>query len=303
MNLENRIYLYDRKANSPSLNLAINRLIIDAIKEGRYDAVARVYHHTNGIILGNGESVEDVNTDYCRLNNFEIVTRPSGGSAILVMPDLNLCYSVFANLSTVGMSRDVTKIYKSLVLPLAQKLGAVVEGIYYMKIKTESGNIPFAGHAMKLEKDAMQFDGVVQKTRFDMNILEQAINLRHLYKLNGANYIEMNGRMYDKYGKETEINLNEARLLRKEYDELSKTVGLSELGLSDETFVSHLFSVLSDIFPGIRETSSMNLGYSKTKKYKKELEQLNKGKRVALGHCFVDFMEPEPLLLEEVYVI
>jgi len=55
MSLEN-VFLYDSEPRKPSENLAINRAIVNAIKDNRYSSGVRVYKHEKGLILGNKET-------------------------------------------------------------------------------------------------------------------------------------------------------------------------------------------------------------------------------------------------------
>ncbi len=82
------VFWDDLKIKGPSKNLAINRACANLVKKGNYDLVARTYLHDKGVILGRGESIRDVNEEFCKTKGYEVISRPSGGSAILVEPDL-----------------------------------------------------------------------------------------------------------------------------------------------------------------------------------------------------------------------
>ena len=168
MSLEDRVFFVDRKIHSPSENLAINALSVDLVKEGTYDFITRVYKHSPGVILGMRQSIADVDISYCDKLGYEVVKRPTGGSAVVVDPNGFICYSVFLNMEKLGIKGGPHPLYKAITFPLAQNLGenVFVEGTYYLRYKSNGSNIPFGGHAIKVHKkprkaDVYQFDGII----------------------------------------------------------------------------------------------------------------------------------------------
>src|SRR3989344_1665832 len=109
------------------------------------------------------------------------------------------------NLAINKMCSDLIRIYKAITIPFARKLGKniTVEGAYYLRLKLNGASIPFAGHAMRFyNQRIVQFDGVVNRKAFDIEILEKALNLRELYTFEGKEYIVVNGKAYNLEGKE-----------------------------------------------------------------------------------------------------
>ncbi len=299
MSLERKIFLIDKEARPPSENLAMNNLFLRLIKEGKYDLIARIYCHTNGIILGNSESISDVYADTCCKQNFEIVRRLSGGSAIFATPDIVLCYSLFFNGMNLNINVNVTDVYKSITIPLAKKLGRdiSVEGTYYLRVKRDGESIPFAGHAMKVYgRDIVHFDGVVNKTVFEIDILSRLIKLRELYSFDGENYIVVDGKAYTLSGKPIDkFNKSKAILLRSEKEELKKIIGLKEIGIEEDLFISILYDSLNDLFGGISRVDKIDIDSLELRKTSEEIKKdASHGRRSCLGHCFVDLLEPEP---------
>lgn len=299
MDLEKRIFFHDNSARLPSENLAINQAIVDLVNDGDYEAVVRIYSHKNGVILGRNESREDINVDYCTKQGYEIVNRSSGGSTIFVTPELTLCYSVFANLRKTKLEENVTNIYKKFTLPLAKKLGDnfVVEGSYYLKAKLNGASHPFAGHAMRLYKHCVQFDGVVHKKKFDLDILARIIKLRELHRINEDSYILMHGDIYDLKGnKILNAVLSSSTLVKRERDELEKTQNFDSLGLDENIYLNCLYESFSETFEGLKKIEKLDCDNEIVRDYKNKIKRVREGKIVGLGHCFVDFMEPEPVI-------
>lgn len=298
MNLEKRIFLYETKPRLPSENLAINRYCVDLVNKRKLDLIARVYSHTDGVILGYDESVADVNVDFCEKNGYEIVRRPSGGSAVNVSPDLSICYSFIFDPNIFGMERKISDIYKKITIPLAKKLGRdiTVEGTYYLRVKRNGKSVPFGGHAIKFYFGKIaQFDGVINRTSLDINALSRILNLRKLYSLNGENYVTANGSVYDIKGNKIDIDLSKAELLRSEEDELKLIPGIIDLGMTDETFIKTAYNTLSEIFGKIEFVDTFSYDRKLVDKYRMEvISKSNGGNKSGLGHCFIDFVEPEP---------
>ncbi len=289
---DKRIFWDDLDVKSPSKNLAINRACVNLVKNGDYDLVVRTYLHDKGVILGRGESIEDVDTDFCKKEGYEVVSRPSGGSAILVEPDLTLCYSVLFNSKRFGGRFNIHETYKSIVLPLAKNLGDdfSVVGNYYLRYDLDGQSIPIAGHAMKSYGNVTQFDGVINLKRFNMTILEKVLRLRELWEVNDSKYIKVNGRFYDLNGKEVSLDETSSQFLRSEKQELEKIVGLYDIGLSLSDFKRALKKSLEGVFGAVSEVKNIPFNSAETSKY---LEDSNLKGRRFLGHCFVDLVEGE----------
>ncbi len=296
MNLENKIFICEDSPKQPSLNLAINRAVVDAVKEGKYDAVARVYTHTNGVILGYAESIDDVNQAYIEENDLEVIKRPSGGSAILVAPDLTLCYTLIFNPKKFEIKKDTKEIYNKITLLLAQQLGErfVVRGRYYIRVKIGEKEVPFAGHAMKFWKDIVQFDGIVHKKGLDLNLFSEVLNLRELFEYEGEKYIRMDGSIYNIKGERIKSLPRDAVLTKTEEESLKEIRGLNDLGISEDEFINHLYKTFHSLFPDMKRDLTVQV--DGIDKYQREIQQSKFGNIPALGHCFVDFMEPEALI-------
>jgi hypothetical protein len=297
VNLTKKVFVYDKEPRSPSENLAINRHVVGSIENGKFDLITRVYHHTLGVILGYHESARDVDEVFCEKYGYEIVRRPTGGSAIVVDPTSSICYSVIFDLDKTGKEKDITKIYKEITIPLAKNLGkgTVVEGTYYLRSRINGENIPFAGHALKLYGNIVQFDGVINRTRMDMGVMEGVLNLRKLHGLNGENYVSVNGSAYNLEGKKVDVDLSGAEILRDEALELRKMHGLRQLGLDDESFIHALYSTVGEVFDDVERIGALEFDNEVVEAFRKEiLDQSRGGKQTGLGHCFVDLVEPEP---------
>jgi len=301
MSLEKKVFFHDRLPKSPSLNLAINKAIVHAIKAGKYDAVGRVYYHTNGIILGNNESKDDIYQNNCGLYGFEVVTRPTGGSAILVTPELNMCYSIFFHLKRTNRERNTTKLYMELTLPLQEFLGEQfdVQGKYYLRVRHNGSYIPFAGHSLHLSKDLVQFDGVVHKHRLDPSFISNFIKLRELHKLGDEKYIRMDNAIYNNKGSKVEnITLSSTTIVRSEKEELERVLGLQELNIREEDYADSLYKLMCTLFDDVVKIDTLQLNQKKILVYQMRLSHINNGRVIGLGHCFIDFMEAEPALKE-----
>jgi lipoate-protein ligase A len=297
MSLELKVYLFDQEAKSPSENLAINRYFRGLVNEGRYDLIARTYYHTNGVILGSNESIEDVHQNLCKKNGYEIVKRPSGGSAVVVSPELALCYTILFNATNLGLSKKIDKLYKTLTIPLARILGneIKVEGAYYLRERRNGTSLPIAGHAMKVHSNGTyQFDGIAHRRRLNMSLISGLLKLRTLYSVEGIQYIRFDGETYNLNGSVSNIDLNGNSPIRNEEEELEKMIGLDELGISDTNFASSFYGMLSEVFGDVSEVEDLSKDNETVMRYQEIIKKETQGGKSGLGHCFVDFVEPEP---------
>ncbi len=290
------VFWDDLDVKSPIRNLLINRACVDLIGKGEYDLIARTYFHDKGVILGRGESIEDIYEDVCEKDGYEVVSRPSGGSAILVGPDSTLCYSIFFNSARFGGRFNIHEVYKSIVLPLARNLGDEfsVVGNYYLRYNLDEESIPIAGHAIKSYGEVTQFDGIVNLKRFDMAALEKVLRLRELWEFNGKKYLKVNGRFYDLDGGEVNLDENSPQFLRSEKQELEKIIGLEEIGISTTKFKQNLRKSLEEVFGEVHRIKGLSFKDVELDRYAEYLNLGNnyKGRRF-LGHCFVDLVEEE----------
>ncbi len=298
MSLEKRVFLIEKNPKSAGENLAINQICIDLIKNNKYEVIARAYYHKKGVILGNSESYFDIYEDFCNKNQYEIVRRASGGSAILVDPNLVLCYSIFFNCNNENLGKDLTNIYKNITIPLAKNLGKnfSVEGAYYLRTKINGISVPLAGHAMKIHnQEIVQFDGVINRTSFEIEELSKVIKLRELYYYEGKNCIISDCEAFELSGKKiNNFDYSKATFLRSEKIELKKVVGLKEIGISDNHFLDVLFNTLECLFGNLNKVNNIKIYKNTINKFHEEIKKDTKGgNRILLGHCFVDLIEPE----------
>ncbi len=276
---------------TPLDNLSINEFCVK-LSRNRDELIGRVYTHTKGVILSTNQSINDLYLNNCESMGYEIVRRPSGGSAIIVNPELTLCYSFFFPTKLFGGVFDFDKIYKTITEPLVKELGEdfSVEGNYYIRYK----GVPFAGHAIKSHNGVTQFDGVMQLKSFDMDELNNLIKLRELHEYNSVNCIKVNDKYYDFKGNNLKVDGLTA-LIRDEYEELNSISGAQELGLNNDYLIKTITNIVNKVFG---ECSVSNSLRTPDLSIYKELisKRLNKGRKNNLGHCFIDLLEPEQKL-------
>jgi lipoate-protein ligase A len=303
MGLESKIFIYEKEPKSPIENLAVNNLFYKLVSEGRYDAFVRVYHHKPGIILANEESIEDLDYEFCKKNKLEVTTRPTAGSAVLVTPEDIICYSAIFNLPKLGMEKDSTKLYKTIVYPLTERLKNLgvpvsLEGMWYLRAKINGDRLPFAGHAVRFfgNGDIYQFDGLANLKKPPLDLIKKAIKLRKLYDYNGQRYILVRNKYYPLNMINNGFDIKNAKLIRDEENELKKMIGLKELNIDKDFFAEILFNVFDNVCKGLLKLDSLYISEADFEENKKLLLNKKFGNLKGLGHCFVDMNEEEPKL-------
>lgn len=301
MSLEEKVFVIDKKPKSPIENLAINAYCAKLVGTGKYSLIGRAYYHNPGVILGHNESLTDVDTAKCASLGYEVARRPTGGSAIVVDPKSVLCYSVFFMPKTFGLKEGVTETYRAMSIPLAKELGKgiIVRGTYYLRADIGFDEVPIAGHALKIHSEkkgrVMQFDGVVNRTALDVERISQLLKLRELHTSGGRNYLVVGGKAYDENG--NLANNSGLVKIRSEREELERCIGLRELKITDIQFLKALYNVMRSNFGDV-ELGSIRPNPSDIKKISSQIRRKKgAGKRERLGHCFVDLMDPEPILV------
>jgi lipoate-protein ligase A len=293
---EKQLLVLEKNPRAPSENLAVNNIYSDLVRGGKLDFIARLYSHTAGIILGNTQSLFDIRPDICHEQNYEVVRRPTGGSAIPVDTESTLCYSLF--FKTKPNNLDLTKIYKSITIPLAKNLGSEfsVEGTYYLRYIKNGISYPIAGHAMRSGKGVIQFDGVINLTQLDVDLFSKMIKLRELYKIGESNFIRMDGVTYNLRGKEVpDLSGKRGELLISEEKQLRNLLGLYDLRYSKMDFISALEKTVREVFGEVDTRESYSVPDTQIKQVQEDIKKgTNRGKKICLGHCFIDMLEPEP---------
>ncbi|MEM2121296.1 MAG: hypothetical protein QXU20_01380 [Candidatus Woesearchaeota archaeon] len=323
--LEFKVF-YDEVIRKPSENLAINKLFRQLIEENKASFTGRIYKSSEGVIIGNNQSLGDINLDYCSSTGYEILRRETDGGAVITNKDSILTYSLFFRKS---LNNSISKedYYKLILIPLSRNLNQALKGNNPNKIEFEiSGdyyltysknnnktlikeNIPLQRHFVYMDEHTVQFDGFVNLKKPDVNEISKIINLREFYSKNGNRIILAGEKAYDLNGMSLEINTEDVkmdyRLKKSEKQELEKIQGLEDLLIKD-IFLEVLINTLKDTFGAeiIKNEKDKNkrvygfLEFSQIKEVKQEfLKTLSEEDSIKykknLGTCFVDLFGEE----------
>ncbi|MFA5333395.1 MAG: hypothetical protein WC376_02785 [Candidatus Nanoarchaeia archaeon] len=285
--------LYEKTPRLASENLAINRICAELVGNKEIDFLARFYYHKKGVILANNQSLNDLYTENCKNLTYEISKRPSGGSAIIVNPELALCYSLFFKPDFLSTRFDFNTAYKKITFELIKNLGQSfrVKGNYYLRYN----GFPIAGHAMKNYSNSIQFDGVLHLLPLNVYEASKLIKLRKLGTNLGKKYVFMENQVYNLRGNAVKLKENELKILINEEEELGKIIGLSQTNLTLDEFLAAFYKTINALFGKQELLNEYSFDSDKIKKYEAKIlskDYLMKG-RTCLGHCFIDLLEPE----------
>lgn len=290
--------MFDKTPDSPTTQLAINDYCYNLVGSGKADVIARFYYHKQGIILATSESLEGVNSKGVLELEYEITRRPTGGSAIVVSPELTLCYSIFISKKLLN-SNSISDFYKSIIFPFVRNLSSdfTVEGAYYLRYENDNQRVPVVGHAMRSNKEVIQLDGVAHLKSLDIDEVSKLLHLRTLLSSSERNIVRMNNRYYTLEGKLIEQNLvqNNLEVIGDERQILSSLIGLQEIGITSEEYVSTFRQTLEELFGGDGWRDDFHIDQEVVEINRRNIRaRIKNGSLHALGHCFVDFLEPEP---------
>jgi hypothetical protein len=287
--LENIIH-DDPVPRKPREQLARNLRAAELVFEEAYGAIVRIYRFTPGVILGLNQSLDDVNREECERHGYEIVRRPTGGSAVIVDPEQTLCYSFF--FPSNSRLPNIVRSYHDIVVPFASHLGdgMIVDRLF--SLIPPGSEHPLAGHAMAhhYHNAITQLDGIFHVSAPDADRFARLLKMRELYEHNETPIIASNGSYYSRTGRVlADVDVRSLMFKRSEHDEISRFVGLRSIGMSESKVTRALYHTARMRFGPITLTDQLD--YADLTHH---LERVDRAARTpkkwnAQGHCFVDF--------------
>lgn len=124
--------LIEYKINNGQYNMDFDSYLLEeAIKNQEKTPIIRFYGWSPACVsLGRNQSVENINTDYCKKNNIDIVKRVTGGRGLL--HDDEVTYSFVCSADFLDGGESVIKSYKEIS-------SAIIEGFKNIDIELELG--------------------------------------------------------------------------------------------------------------------------------------------------------------------
>lgn len=272
-------------------NLAYNEACLNNVRSGY--PILRVFTFSEpGVILAKRESLWDVRDDF-----HYVATRRNTGGSVIYVDSGTLGYTLLFHKDDLDSGR-VMNVYKRLTAPL-------VAGLKEKGLPAELGNLfsirldgkVVAGHAQYNRKDSVQYDGIIHLKKPNVERIGEAIKLRTLSHNGSAHVICVDGEVYGLdgsfLGREEDFELNH---IRDERQEISDMPGLEDFGLGKEEYTEIIRTSFERLFgmnskeelPDVDQEAE-NL---RRNKYTNK-DWIKKGSKRALGHCFVDLIEPE----------
>ena len=242
-----------------------------------------------GVILGLNQSLEDVDREACEMLGYEIVRRPTAGSAVIVDPDQALCYSVF--LLSHAVRPKPLPLYESFVHPFVSELGDRFSVDDYFYLYVPDSEHPIAGHAMAHHhRNAVtQIDGIIHLSDPDVDRFSRVLRMRELYTRSGTPIIRSNGAYYSKTGRPlNDVDRSSLTWSRCERSEISRSIGVRSLGISDSALVEALSRASERVFGDVRRFDSFDYGDVDEHRAHVDAALVPK-KWNGQGHCFIDF--------------
>ena len=305
------LHIKEEKTKSPRENLAINSLALELIEEEKTDLILRTYTHSNGIIIGKSQTINDL---YPTNSQTQIAQRETGGAAVVVDPQTTFCYSIFFKQQNKRINPRQT--YQKILEPLAELLDKRLSNYfthYIGQYNSKNENRPLIGHSMKSQTatSGIQIDGIVHITPLTSSPLLKKIKLRKLLyePTSKREFVTIN----QKHSPLFEIQPNrltqlentqqpkQLTLYRDEEEEISQFLTLQELGITTQQFEDRLRRGIETIFSNIRgEKTTLTQAYdtelfdSETiSKLSQKYRPKKNGKQTLKGHCFIYYDEIE----------
>lgn len=275
-------------------NMAINHACLDAVSEGVYDQIIRVYGFSRpGAILSNHQDIWDIREE-ARVG-LDITRRPTGGSVVLVDGN-TIGYSVFLKTES---KIDVIKVYRKFTERVVSVLERyqipdLTQGDWYVKI---NGGV-VAGHAQQNRGFVSEFQGLIRLTKWDMPSLAKTLRLRKLAENDGNRYIIIDDEVYNLNGNQVNIVTEHLRIVRDEHAELAAAPALTEYGITKDDLIDRLASSLAELDERHALPQELLDNAALHEKHYRDPDWVHKKDgdiTRCLGHCFIDLVEQEPV--------
>ncbi len=274
-------------------NLALNHACLDAVGNGQYEEIVRIYQFSRpGAILSSHQDIWDIREE--ARGTLDITRRPTGGSVVLV-DEQTIGYSVFLK---TGSKIDIPNVYRTFterVITALQSYGIpdITLGHWYVKV---NGGV-VAGHAQQNRGFISEFQGLIRLTAWDMALLEKTVRLRTLAEHDGKQYLIVDKGAYDLKGRLVDVPLERLTRVRDEYAELAAAPSLTTYGVTHSDLMERLATALAE--SDERHTLPQELlvkGAQHEQHYRDPSWVCKQDGDITrcLGHCFVDMVEREP---------
>ncbi len=104
-------------------------LLNKAINKQEKAPILRLYGWNNPTVsLGRNQTLDGINTEFCKRNNIDIVKRPTGGRALL--HDKELTYSFIVAASSLNEGSNIISSYKEISSKLIQAFNSINIELY-----------------------------------------------------------------------------------------------------------------------------------------------------------------------------
>jgi len=150
--------------------MAIDESIMLAIKEGRSQPTLRFYRwNPSAVSIGTFQSMqEEVDVDYCRANNIDVIRRITGGGAVYHDYEGEITYSIILPKGHRLAPDDILDSYRLLC-------SGIIKGLEYLGIQSEfkpindiiSGTKKISGNAQTRRHSCLLQHGT---TIFDLDV-------------------------------------------------------------------------------------------------------------------------------------
>ena len=112
--------LIEQESYSAAMNMAIDNSIYESVANGRAFPTIRFYKwKNNSVSIGAYQNQNEINLDFCKKNNIEVVRRITGGRAVF-HDKMDFTYSVIAPIRVFGYS--IKNAYREICLCIINAL-------------------------------------------------------------------------------------------------------------------------------------------------------------------------------------
>jgi lipoate-protein ligase A len=225
-------YFINTFENSGKFNMDFDLCLADYIKED--EAVLRLYRwRPYCISLGANQKTDSINIEKAKRDNIEIVTRPTGGRAILHAEEMT--YSV---IFPINENTSAKNVYKEINMALLEGLKIYNDKLGNLELETVQPDFPslykeeasvvcFTSSAKsEIKYEGKKIVGSAQR-KLENSILQHGSILCGSFHKNIVNYLNLSEETYSSLSEDLNSNTTDIRAIINEtvnYNNLAKAI-------------------------------------------------------------------------------
>ena len=167
----------EQSFSEPAMNLACDEVLLELCEEGLNQPILRVWESpVYFVVLGFSKTLQqEVQEEYCQINNIPILRRCSGGGTVLQGPGC-LNYSLIMPIKADGPYSSIHTTNQTILDRMKSILTHLLHQPVDIKGDTDLviGNMKFSGNSQKRKNHSLLFHGTILLD-FDISLINKVL--------------------------------------------------------------------------------------------------------------------------------